>query len=462
MYEVKIINDTDEKIINAISTNINAPRISGQCKFGINSIDTFSFSIFPNNQAFNSIYNLRTLVEILNTKTNKIIFKGRVLLSTPAMDSNGLLKKTVVCESEMGYLMDSIQPYEEYHNISVRGFLELIINNHNSQVSNDKKFAVGIVDVEDSNDSLYRFLNYEKTFEAIKDKLIDRLGGELLVRYENGKRYLDYIKAIGGEKSTEIRLSKNLLTVEQERDPSEIVTRLIPLGAKLENSEERLTISSVNNNKIYIDDEEAIKEFGIIADVQVWDDVTIASNLLAKGKQYLSSNNKIKKKHDISALDLSTIGLDIDSFEVGNTYKVINELMNIDEELRVIEKTVDLNNPHQSNLTVGDKFEDIKEYQVKSIKNEKNIAKVQETVTSTVKVVSNVNSTLNTTVDSLNDTIKILNSTNTNVADITKALETNINATKEVATKVSSLEPTVTLNTEKIEKIKKRIMLGVW
>ena len=445
-----------------LSTNINAPRISGKCKFSINSIDSFSFPIFPNNHGFNSIYNLRTLVEILNTQTNKIIFKGRVLLSTPSMDKDGLLKKTVICESEMGYLMDSIQPYGEYHNITVKGFLELLINNHNSQVAADKRFVVGNVNVEDSNNSLYRFLNYEKTFEAIKDKLIDRLGGELLVRHENNVRYLDYVKTIGKTSTTEVRLSKNLVTVEQERDPSSIVTRLIPLGAKLDDSEERVTISSVNNGKIYIDDEEAISEFGIIVNTEIWDDVTLPTNLLAKGKAFLSANNKIRKKHNITALDLSVINMDVDSFEVGNTYRLINPLMGIDEDLRVIEKTIDIDAPQNSSLVIGEKFEDIKEYQLKSLKNEKTISRVQETVATTVKVVGNVNSTLNTTVDSLNDTIKILNSTNTNVADINKALETNINATKEVASKVAILEPAVASNTERIEKIKKRILLGVW
>ena len=462
MYEVKIINGADEKIINAVSTNINAPRISGQCKFGINAIDSFSFSIFPDNHGFNSIYNLKTLVEILNTKTNKIIFKGRALLSTPSMDKNGLLKKTVICESEMGYLMDSIQPYGEYHNITVKGFLELLINNHNSQVAANKRFVVGNVNIEDSNNSLYRFLNYEKTFEAIKDKLIDRLGGELLVRYENNVRYLDYVKTIGKTSTTEVRLSKNLVTVEQERDPSSIITRLIPLGGKLDDSEERVTISSVNNGKIYIDDEEAISEFGIIVNTEIWDDVTLPINLLSKGKALLSANNKIRKKHNITALDLSAINMDIDSFEVGNTYRLINPLMDIDEHLRVIEKTIDISSPYDSTLTIGDKFEDIKEYQLKSLKNEKTISRVQETVSTTVKVVGNVNSTLNTTVDSLNDTIKILNSTNTNISGINKALETNINATKEVASKVASLEPIVSSNTERIEKIKKRILLGVW
>ena len=46
MYEVKIINDGNETIINVLSTDIKAPRLlSGSIKYGINTIDNFTFII---------------------------------------------------------------------------------------------------------------------------------------------------------------------------------------------------------------------------------------------------------------------------------------------------------------------------------------------------------------------------------------------------------------------------------
>ncbi len=144
----------------------------------------------------------------------------------------------------------------------MRDYLQIILDNHNKQVSADKQFQVGIVEVEEN---LYRYLGYDKTFATIKDKLLDRLGGELRIRYENGIRYLDYLKEIGEVKTTDIRLAKNLVTIEQEQDPTDIISRLIPLGNKIgDDTEERLTISEVNNGINYIDDEEAIEKFGII------------------------------------------------------------------------------------------------------------------------------------------------------------------------------------------------------
>lgn len=309
MYEVKAINESEEIYLNIVSTELDAPRITGTIKQGINVIDSFTFTIYPNHQAYNSIHPFLTKITVFNTKTHKYEFVGRVLMTKKRMESSGLISTEVVCESELGYLNDSITKYGEYHDTSVRDYLQIILDNHNKQVSADKQFQVGIIEVEEN---LYRYLGYDKTFATIKDKLIDRLGGELRVRYDNGIRYLDYLTQIGEVKTTDIRLAKNLITIEQEQDPSEIISRLIPLGTKLDNgTEERLTISEVNNGINYIDDEDAISKFGIVVDSQTWDDVTIPGNLLDKAKKFQKENNRIKKAHKLSALDLSLIGLDL-------------------------------------------------------------------------------------------------------------------------------------------------------
>lgn len=448
MYQVTIKNENEEVIINSISTDIESPRlISGSINHGINTIDNFTFKIATNNIGYNKLNALTTLVEVLNIKNNNLEFKGRVLLPVESMDSNGIFLKNVTCESELGYLMDSSTVHGEYHNISVRDFLKVIIDNHNSQVDEEKKFEIGNVTVVDNNDSLYRYLGYVKTFEAIKDKLIDRLGGELQIRYENGIRYLDYLESIGEVKSTEIRLAKNLQSIELEKDPTSIISRLLPLGNKLEDSEERLTIESVNNGNKYIDDIEAIEEFGVIVDSVTWDDVTQVSNLLKKGQEYLKENNRIKKKYKVTALDLSTIGLDFDSFEVGNSYPVINPLMNINENLRIIEKTIDIYNPQSSTLGIGDKLEDIKDYQLNNIATAKEVKTVKETVQTTV-------SALNSVSVELNNTVEILNNTNENMGNLNEVVKANVDATNAIANTLISIN-------NKLDKLTRRINMEV-
>ena len=402
MYEVKIINNKEETIINSVGASQYVPRITGSCKFGINTIDSFTFTIFPNNNGYNLIYPLKTLVEVKNLNTNNVEFEGRVLLQTPKMDSNGIIYKTVVCESYLGYLNDSVQSYETISGVSAEELFKKIINNHNSQVENSKKFIIGEIKIgTSSSDNEDRYLNYEKTFDSINKNLLERFGGELRLRKAGDNIYIDYIKEIGEKKNTVIALANNLIAIEQEKDPSEIITRLIPVGAKLENSDERLTITSINGGINYVEDEEAIKEFGVIVDTVNFDDITEAIELLNKAKSYLKENNKIKKKYKIDALDLSTIDLNFDSFEVGNKYRVINSLMNIDEELRIIEKTLDINSPQNSSLTFGDKFEDIKDYQLGITKTTKDLNTLRYNVTAATENVLSMNRDLQQTVDSL-------------------------------------------------------------
>ena len=402
MYEVKIINNKEETIINSVGASQYVPRITGSCKFGINTIDSFTFTIFPNNDGYNLIYPLKTLVEVKNLNTNNVEFEGRVLLQTPKMDNNGIIYKTVVCESYLGYLNDSVQSYETISGVSAEELFKKIINNHNSQVENSKKFIIGEIKIgTSSSDNEDRYLNYEKTFDSVNKNLIERFGGELRVRKAGDNIYIDYIKEIGEKKNTVIALANNLIAIEQEKDPSEIITRLIPVGAKLENSDERLTITNINGGINYVEDEEAIKEFGVIVDTVNFDDITEAIELLNKAKSYLKENNKIKKKYKIDALDLSTIDLNFDSFEVGNTYRVINSLMNIDEELRIIEKTLDINSPQNSSLTFGDKFEDIKDYQLGITKATKDLNTLRYNVTAATENVLTINRDLQQTVNSL-------------------------------------------------------------
>ena len=352
---------------------------------------------------------------------------------------------SVVCESELGYLMDSSVTYAEYHDLSVKDYLKKLIDNHNSQVDEEKHFKVGIVDVESN---LYRYWGYDKTFDTLKEDLLDKLGGELRIRYEGGVRYLDYLTEIGEKKETVIQLAKNLVTIEQERDPSEIISRLIPLGAKLsDDTDERLTISDVNDGSIYIDDEEAIEAFGIICATKTWDDVTLSTNLIHKGKEFQQENNRIKKSHKIDAVDLALIGLDLDTFEVGNYYPVVNPLMGIDEELRVTSKTIIIESPESSSLEVGDKFEDIKDYQLQAIKTSDELVSVKNTVQTTVRSITTVST-------ELAKTAEVLQGTNTTMADVIGVLNANLEVTNGILNELETLN-------KKLVRMNKRLALEV-
>lgn len=330
----------------------------------VDDIDSFSFLIYPNNQGYNNLKYLTTQVEVINERTGITLFRGRILEPQDTMNDSGLIVREVVCASELSYLQDSVQKWGKWQNLTPKQFFTALINEHNSQVEAHKRFTVGNVDVTNSTDNVYRYTSDEtNTYDTIKDKLLDRLGGELQIRYQNGVRYLDYLQKIGQKGSQKIELSNNLKSISRSIDPSEIITVLKPLGNQLEQpdddssaSDPRLTIESVNGGSSYLRDEAKIQQFGIRVGAIVWDDVTLASNLLSKGRQFLVEQKTALIKYQIEAIDLAPIGLAIDSFECGWRYDVYNPLMGIDEELRVIGQTIDINDPTGSVLSIGDKI----------------------------------------------------------------------------------------------------------
>ena len=353
MFVVTITNETENTIIHSDGTD----RISGgKVAKSINAVDSFSFTIYPNNAGYDLLKPLTTAVKVYDESTDKDIFIGRVLKCPDSMDERGLICRKVTCEGRLGWLYDSVQPYIEYKMIGISTVLSSFLSKHNAQVGADKRIELGQVTVTASNNYTYT-ANWDKTMDVIADKLVGKFGGEIQLRDKDGKVYLDYLESIGHGTDTTIELAVNLKTISREVDETSVITRLYPLGAKQTDSEKRLTIGTVNGGKDYIEDSALVAKYGVISGTQTWDDVTQASILKTKASAFLKNANKAKKQYKITAVDLSTIDMNFEQFELGCWYRVVNPLMGIDEDLRIIGITINLDNPEQSELTFGDKFE---------------------------------------------------------------------------------------------------------
>lgn len=356
MYTVTVENDGKSTIISDGENSVR--RISGgQIRREINAIDSFNFTVYPNNPAYDMLYGLRTKITVVRSKDGKSEFVGRVITVQDSMDEQGHICKAVTCEGRLGWLCDSIQPYGEYTVTSIRAVLSAMLSTHNYHVEADKQIKVGQVTLNTSNNYHY-IKNWDTTLQTISDKLIDKFGGELQIRDgADGSVYLDYLERVGHGTDTKIELAQNLKSVTRTVDETSVITRLYPLGAKLSDSENRVSIGSVNNGINYLDDDELIAKYGVIVGCEMWDDVTVPANLLTKGRAYLATVNKTKVQYSVTALDLSKIDMDFEEFELGNTYRLVNPLMGIDDNLRIIGITVNLDTPHLSELTFGDKME---------------------------------------------------------------------------------------------------------
>jgi len=157
--------------------------------------------------------------------------------------------KTVICEGDLGLLNDSIQvPYG--YSGTVRGYIDYILNNHNSQVEAEKRIYTGNIVVSDSNDYIHRENNsYTKTLEELDAKLPKLLGGYLKTRHENGGIFLDYIWNYGDDNTQIISIDENLIDYESSENNNEFYTRLIPTGAKV--NEVAITIKKTPITRIF-------------------------------------------------------------------------------------------------------------------------------------------------------------------------------------------------------------------
>lgn len=395
MYIATIENGAVVDTIHGATQKLKA----GKVVKAINAIDSFTFTMLPSNIGFNLIHDFTTLVRVYNDRKNRYEFQGRVLCSSPSMTDSGLITRDVTCESFFGFLCDSMQAYVAERNWTRRGLLQHIIDRHNAQLEGYKHFTLGEVDNPDDN--VYVGIQRKNSWETIKEKLLDKEGGEIRFRVVDGELFIDYLEQIGTVKTTPIALSHNMKAITKESDPSAYVTRLIPLGCKLKDasgneSEDRLTIASVNDGKEYIDDEEAIAAYGLHVGVVEWDDVTEPSILLRKGREWLVNNNKVQVKYAITALDLSLLGLDIHDFDVHNIHPIKNALLGIDDTARIIKKNLDICEEVKSTIEVGDNFKTLSEIQ------REQAGKIEQTVNTVTKIEADyvTNQTLKKEVDS--------------------------------------------------------------
>lgn len=318
-----------------------------------NNAGTLEFGILPGDDIYDKIKKMKS--EIL------VYSESRPIFSCRPIDENIDFKniKKITCEGALAYLNDSVQRPHEYHNLTIKGYLETLITNHNLQVSDPRlQFEVGVVTVHDDNDSIYKYTNWESTLQVIKTDLIDKYGGHLRVRIEGDKKYLDYLKDYPKTNTQVIEFGTNLLDFTKNIDATQIVTAVIPLGARLEESsipklEERLTIKSVNNGVDYVTSQSAIDTYGWIFKTVTWDDVHKPLILKHKGEEYLKSIQFENVVIKVRAIDLHMVDVNIEQIELLDQVRVISKPNGLDKIFPVSELTIDMTNPQANSITLG-------------------------------------------------------------------------------------------------------------
>lgn len=316
------------------------------------------------NPLYNDIHNRKSMISVYRDKTE--IFYGEVRTREKDRFKNQPIKAT----GALSFLADTILPQQEWHDMSPREMLDAWLQLHNNQVEDRKRIYIGVVTIHDSNDSLYRITDRENTLEAIREKLVDRLGGYLRLRHEEDKLYLDWINIQEYGKYCEqpIQFGENLLDYSETMTADDVITALIPLGAAIEQEtdenaseferlEKNVDITSVNDGKDYIYSKEAVESFGWVWKTEKWDDVATPANLLKKATEYLTTQQYENLVISLTAVDLSLFGQDYDSFDIGDRVLCNAIPYGMKKVLPVMEMKIPLQQPDQAQLTLGENLQ---------------------------------------------------------------------------------------------------------
>lgn len=316
-----------------------SPVLETQC----NAAGTLTFVLLPEHPMYSALHKMRTRIDV--RQDDEIIWRGRVLET----ETDFYRQKTVTCEGELTYLVDSVlHPYKlaDYDGTAA-GLFRLYLTRHNEAVSEAQQFQIGNVDIETL--SSVENTGYGNTWDEISDNLIDIHGGFLRIRHEDGVRYLDWTKESGTSCGQVIRFGENLLDLSEYVSASEVVTCLIPYAGQ---SDSKITISSVNDGKDYIEDEAGVALYGRIWGVTEFD-TKDAAKLLEMAKENLQKRLKETITITISAVDLHLLDVNAESFHVGDKVRVVSPPHGIDAEYTCTAISLDLVNPDQSEYTFG-------------------------------------------------------------------------------------------------------------
>lgn len=314
----------------------------------LNKGGTASVGMPPKHPAYNSFTSYKTLVTIY--RDDLLLFRGRALY--PSDDFYN--RRTITCEGERCFLRDSvIRPYV-YQDGPAAIFADVIAQ-HNAQVGTFKQFAVGTITVTDPNN--YIRLESETALQTsdVIDKLVERCGGYIVFTTNpEGQRVINWYEELTYQSRQVIEFGENLLDFARTSANTDLATVIIPYGAKDETTGQRVNISSVNNGQDFLQDYDAVALRDVIAKPVYWDDITLPQNLLAKAQQYLASSKLVITSLELTAVDLSDLDKDIDTFQVGDQVRVRSRPHGVDELFQLTERSYDLLAPQNNGkVTLG-------------------------------------------------------------------------------------------------------------
>ena len=318
---------------------------SGTITRELNKAGSFKFSIYPDHAHYDLIQELKSVIEVYKDGVDEPIFRGRALYP----ETDFYKKKTYTCEGQFNFLLDSImRTFNAYYTPAT--LFEALVANHNSQVEENKRFAVG--DITVTGDSVKVENTSAGTTQSVMKKyLIDNYGGYISPRLSNGVWYLDYLSDFTERGTQTIEFGENLTKFTRKDNYSDIVTALIPYG------ENDITVASANGGRDVVIDDTGVSLYGTIVGTKKFDDVTNATTLLNSAKAYLTDLVKKQIVIELNAIDLSSLDASVEPLKIGTYNRIISAPHSLDDWFLITKQTINLTDPTKDSVVLGGTFE---------------------------------------------------------------------------------------------------------
>lgn len=290
-----------------------------QLEIELNAAGSLQFTMTPDHLFFDSIRPLIDTIEVY--EENDLIWFGRPV--ELERDIGGL--KSCYCEGALAWFNDSVQRPREQAEVNAETLFRSIVTTHNGQAGASRQFTVGTVTVD-------KTIVYDNDYTSSMDAmgaLLDRAGGYLIPRRENGVNYLDWLAELPEMWGQGVEFGLNMVKFNRQYGFGDLVTGVLPVGGIPEPEEgqdpptEPITIAPVNEGSDILLSDAGATYGGIVRTVR-YSDITDPQELLEAAQVYLEDVQFDPVSIQVSAADLHFLDERKPAFRVGTVVHVVS------------------------------------------------------------------------------------------------------------------------------------------
>ena len=422
----------------------------------VNAAAYLDFTISPKHPLYNVVEERSGIVKVYYD--NEKLFEG--VVDSIEMDMYGY--KAISCVSALDYLGDTCT--RSYHTGSVEStdkskgvkapesidqFFQWLIDQHNQHVQNSNKtFIVGVnqgASFSESNIIDVESTSHESTADAITNNLLDKYGGYLTLTYDGEQRVLNLYSDVHEMNAQIMDFGVNITDFTKTTTTEDQYTAVYPIGGTPENKDENdkntyppIDISSLPDGTTEQDADivkagdvifsrSAVARYGYKEYYYSENNILDATNLLKAAIIALRKSMSPKVSIDVKAVDCALFMSGYHHLVVGEAVRVRSNPHKVDEYLMVSSIELDLQNPENTEYTLGTSYDTLTGQQSSYLRS--------------------LNSTINSAVDS----VGALDKTSKETAKTAEEAKNTANTAKDTANTAKSTADTAntTANTAK-------------